>query len=242
MYLEAQQKGAVIKMILTSKKKRIIKRLIISFLLCVLVCVCVVFGINAYVKHSFSNKILTVEEAGELSDIDCVLVLGCGVHGDTPSNMLEDRLLKALEVYDTGVTEKMLMTGDHGSENYDEVNVMKNFAKEKGVADNNIFMDHAGFSTYDSIYRADYIFGCKKIIIVTQKYHLYRALYIAEKLGIEAYGVNSDQREYGRLLYREVREILARDKDFVKCIIKPDSTYLGEKIPISGDGNLTNDK
>lgn len=225
-----------------SKKKRIVKGLVIAFCSCVLVCACVVLGLNAYVRHSSSNRILTVEEAGELSDVDCVLVLGCGVHGDTPSHMLEDRLLKALEVYDTGVTEKMLMTGDHGRENYDEVNVMKDFAKEKGVSDNNIFMDHAGFSTYDSIYRADYIFGCKKIIIVTQKYHLYRALYIAEKLGIEAYGVNSDQREYGKFLYREAREILARDKDFVKCIIKSSPVCLGEKIPINGDGNLTNDR
>lgn len=222
------------------KRKMIIALLTVIF--AGVVCVCVVFGINAYVRSYSVPKILSVEEAAELEDVDCILVLGCGVHGDVPSHMLEDRLLKALEVYDTSVTAKILMTGDHGRENYDEVNVMKEFAMNKGVEDSDIFMDHAGFSTYDSMYRASCIFGCKKVIIVTQKYHLYRAIYIAEKLGIEAYGVNSDQRTYGKYIYRELREVLARDKDFVKCIIKSKPTYLGEKIPISGDGRLTNDK
>lgn len=224
------------------KKKHLFLRLFVTLVICGAVCAGVVFGLNAYVRGSVSDRILSVEEASQLSDIDCVLVLGCGVHGDVPSHMLEDRLLKALEVYETGVTEKMLMTGDHGRENYDEVNVMKTFAMDRGVDDSDVFMDHAGFSTYDSMYRADYIFGCKKVIIVTQKYHLYRALYIANKLGIDAYGVNSDQRIYGKYIYREAREILARDKDFFKCIAKSEPMYLGEEIPISGDGKLTNDK
>lgn len=224
------------------KKKSLLIKIIVTAAVIWAVCVGVVFGVNGYVRAKSSKRIITSEEASELSDIDCVLVLGCGVHGDTPSHMLEDRLLTALEVYETGVTKKLLMTGDHGKENYDEVNVMKSFAMEKGVSDSDVFMDHAGFSTYDSLYRSDYIFGCKKIIIVTQGYHLYRALYIADKLGIDAYGVSSDIRTYGKAVYREVREILARDKDFVKCILKPKSIYLGEKIPIYGDGKLTNDK
>ena len=134
------------------------------------------------------------------------------------------------------------MSGDHGSDNYDEVNVMKRFAIEKGVKSEDIFMDHAGFSTYDSMYRAKDIFEAKKIVIVTQKYHMYRAIYIAEQLGIEAYGVNSDPRAYAGQTMREVREILARDKDWFKCIIKPKPTYLGETIPVSGNGDATNDK
>lgn len=222
--------------------KKLILKLIIAAAAIFGVCAAGVFGLNAYVRNFSSDRILTAEEAGELSDVDCILVLGCGVKDGGPTHMLEDRLLKALEVYDTGVTAKLLMTGDHGRKDYDEVNVMKDFAKERGVDSCDIFMDHAGFSTYDSMFRADYIFGCKKIIIVTQQYHLYRALYIANKLGIEAYGVNSDQRIYGKYLYREAREILARDKDFVKCILKTKPMYLGEKISIAGDGNITNDK
>ena len=119
---------------------------------------------------------------------------------------------------------------------------MKQFAIEKGIPSEDIFMDHAGFSTYDSIYRAKEIFGAKKIIIVTQEYHLYRALHIANRLGIEAYGVGADPRQYVGAFNREVREILARNKDFVKCIIKPNPKYLGDKIPISGNGDNTNDK
>ena len=102
-------------------------------------------------------------------------------------------------------------------------------------------MDHAGFSTYESIYRAKEIFKAKKIIIVSQEYHLYRALYIANALGIEAVGVSATKRDYGGQLIRDIREVLARAKDFGKCIIKPEPTYLGEEIPVSGDGNITND-
>ena len=110
-----------------------------------------------------------------------------------------------------------------------------------GVLEDDIFMDHAGFSTYESIYRAKEIFQTKKIVIVTQKYHLYRALYIANRLGIEAYGVGSDPRQYVGATIREIREILARNKDFIKCIFKPKPTYLGDIIPISGNGDVTND-
>jgi vancomycin permeability regulator SanA len=119
---------------------------------------------------------------------------------------------------------------------------MKNYLIEKGITSENIFMDHAGFSTYDSIYRAKEIFKAKKVIVITQKYHLYRALHIANKLGLEAYGVNSDPRRYTGQTYRELREILARNKDFIKCLFKPEPTYLGEAIPVSGNGDTTNDK
>ena len=133
------------------------------------------------------------------------------------------------------------MSGDHGRAEYDEVNTMKNYAIEKGVKSEDIFMDHAGFSTYESIYRAKEIFKAKKVVIVTQKYHLYRALYIAKQLDLEAYGVGADPRQYVGATYREIREILARDKDFIKCIFKPTPTYLGETIPVSGNGDATND-
>ncbi len=104
-----------------------------------------------------------------------------------------------------------------------------------------VFMDHAGFSTYESIYRARDVFKAEKVIIVTQKYHLYRALYIADRLGLEAFGVACDTREYAGQSYRDIREYAARVKDFLVCIVKPEPTYLGEAIPVSGDGDATND-
>ncbi len=133
------------------------------------------------------------------------------------------------------------MSGDHGRSDYDEVNIMKEFAIQRGVPSEDIFMDHAGFSSYDSLYRAKGIFGVKKVIIVTQKYHLYRSLYIANQIGIEAYGIPSNPRKYRGQTKRELREILARNKDFIKCILKPNPTYLGEAISINGSGDLTND-
>ena len=117
---------------------------------------------------------------------------------------------------------------------------MKQYALNAGVPSADIFMDHAGFSTYESIYRARDIFEAKKIIIVTQKYHLHRALHIAKAFGLEAYGVSADLRSYGGQTFRDIREILARNKDFVTSIIQPKPTYLGETIPVWGDGNLTN--
>ena len=217
--------------------KKVIKYLAIILIIMILV----VFSINFYVKTTNKNRIIKESEAN-VGDVDCILVLGAGIWGDEPSPMLEDRLLQAISLYNNGVSSKIIMSGDHGTEGYDEVNIMKQFAIENGVPSENIFMDHAGFSSYESVYRAKEIFKAEKIIIVTQEYHLYRALYIAKQLGIEAYGVASDPRQYAGQKYREIREILARNKDFVKCIFKPEPTYLGDTIPVSGDGDITNDK
>ncbi|MBR2878246.1 MAG: YdcF family protein [Clostridia bacterium] len=222
------------------------KKILIAFI--VLVClaatgVALLFGINAYVKNVGANSIITPEEATKLKNVDCVLVLGCGVKADgTPSDMLSDRIKRGIELYKQGAAPKIMMSGDHGTKTYDEVNTMKQIAVDAGIPSSDVFMDHAGFSTYESMYRARDVFAADKIIIVTQEYHLPRALYIAKQLGIEAYGVTSDYgNTYGGQSLRENREILARCKDFVKVILKPKPTYLGEVIPVSGDGNLTND-
>ena len=224
-------------------KKKIILR-IFSILLCMgILGIMALFGINAIVKGTTKDQILTPEEAASLADVDCILILGCGVRADgNPSDMLHDRLQRGVELFDLGVAPKLLMTGDHGQEGYDEVNTMKAFAVDAGISSEHVFMDHAGFSTYESMYRAKEIFQAKKVIIITQKYHLYRALYIAESLGLEAYGVAADYRTYSGQRARDVREILARVKDFGTSLFKPKPTYLGEAIPIWGDGNLTNDE
>lgn len=224
------------------REKNMLKILIIIILiLCALIGI-MMLSINFYVVNKTKSKMVTEKQAKELENVDCILVLGAGIWGDKPSPMLEDRLLQGIALYNNQTSSKIIMSGDHGKEEYDEVNVMKDFAIEKGVKSEDIFMDHAGFSTYDSVYRAKEIFKAQKIIIVTQKYHLHRALHVAEKLGIEAYGVASDQRKYRGQVVRELREVLARDKDFFKCIIKPEPTYLGDTIPVSGNGDATNDK
>ena len=226
-------------------KKRIIIIVSVVLLLLMLLpvlAVSAVLGVNAYVKVVGGSYIISPEEAVKLSDVDCIIVLGCKVKdsGD-PSDMLADRLKRGIDLYKQGAAPKIIMSGDHGTVEYDEVNTMKRIAIDAGIPSSDVFMDHAGFSTYESIYRAKEIFEADKIIIVTQEYHLYRALYIAEKLGIEAYGVNSDYNTYWGQIKRDIREILARCKDFVSMIFMPEPTYLGEKIPISGNGDLTND-
>ena len=218
------------------------KKVIIYIIIFIVILALIVLGINYYVILSTKNQIIKNNDYSNLNNIDCIIVLGAGVWGDRPSPMLEDRILEGIKLYKNGISKKIIMTGDHGRDNYDEVNIMKDYAINEGILSNDIFMDHAGFSTYESIYRAKEIFEAKRVVIVSQEYHLYRALYIANKLGLEAYGVNSDPRKYAGQTYRDLREILARNKDFIKVIFKPNPTYLGKKIPITGNGDITNDK
>ena len=217
------------------------KKLLKYGIIAIIIITIIVLGINLYVRISTNKQIIKENDYTALSDVDCIIILGAGILEDKPSPILEDRLLEGIKLYQNNVSDKIIMSGDHGRREYDEVNIMKNYAIEKGIPSENIFMDHAGFSTYESIYRAKDIFEAKKVVIVTQEYHLYRALYIANQLGLEAYGVGADPRQYVGSTYRELREILARDKDFIKCIFKPEPTYLGDTIPVSGNGDITND-
>ena len=225
-------------------KRFTLKKLISLCLVIILLLAAIPVILNIYIINYSSRYILTQEEF-ETKKVDCVMVLGAGVWGESPSHMLEERLNKGIELYNTGCTDRILMSGDHGRKEYDEVNVMKDFAVECGVPSNNIFMDHAGFSTYESMYRARDVFKVKTVVIITQKYHMYRALYNARQLGLNAYGVIADgQYNYDIFVrtYNNSREALARTKDFFWCIAKPEPTYLGEAIPISLSGALTDDR
>jgi vancomycin permeability regulator SanA len=196
--------------------------------------------ISVLMKGSEKSAVLSADEAAAL-DADCILVLGAGVlpNGE-PTLMLRDRILQGIELYKLGASDRLLMSGDHSRADYDEVGTMKRLAVDAGVPSHHIFMDHAGFSTYESLYRARDVFCAEKIIVVTQEYHLYRALYVAKRLGLEAYGVASDPREYDGQGWRDAREVLARAKDLVQCVFLPKPTFLGEAIPVFGNGDATN--
>ena len=201
-----------------------------------------IYSIDNYVQRVGLQNIV---DAKDVPKADAILVLGAFVFPDgSVSLMLNDRLNMGYELYKAGKSQRILVSGDHGLKEYDEVNTMKGFLKDKGVPSHAIFMDHAGFNTYQSIYRARDIFQVKKIIIVTQEYHLKRALFIARELGLEAYGVASDQHNYGEVMKQyQLREIAARNKDFFTArLIQPKPTYLGEVIPVFGDGKDTDDK
>ena len=218
------------------RKKRILPFLIAAVLLAILV----PLGVSAYVCASTQDRILSLDDASSLN-ADAILVLGARVwDSGKPSGILEDRIRTGISAYEADVSDRLLMSGDHGQEDYDEVNAMRTYALEQGVPSEDIFMDHAGFSTYESLYRARDIFRVKTVVIVTQRYHLYRALYVAEKMGLNAYGIAADLHTYSGMPYFEAREILARLKDFFYTLYMPLPTYLGAQIPISGNGNQTN--
>lgn len=198
--------------------------------------------INYKVEAGGEKYILS---SAEVPKADAILVLGAYVlPSGTVSTMLNDRLTVGYELYEQQKAPKLLVSGDHGQREYDEVNSMKSFLKDKGVPGKDVFMDHAGFSTYESMYRARDIFKVRKVIIVTQEYHLKRAVFVARALGLEAYGVASDKRDYGQVMgMYQLREIAARNKDFLWSeIIKPKPTFLGDAIPVFGDGKATDDQ
>ena len=177
--------------------------------------------INIYMIDSTKKQIVELDDLKKIKDIDVVLILGCKAYSDRPSLMLEKRLEKGIEVYQN-INTKLLLSGDHSNNNYDEVNIMRNYVLNFNIDANDLFLDYAGFTTYDSIYRAKYIFNAKKIIIVTQKYHMYRALYLSNKLDLEAYGIVADDVPQKLVMIKnKVREVFSRDKNFFKGLIKP---------------------
>ncbi len=219
--------------------KKFFRRFLLIAILAGLVLGAAVLAVNAVMVNTTRDAIVDGETAGTFG-ADCILVLGAGVRNDgSPSDMLRDRIDTGMSLYLSDAAPKLLMSGDHGREGYDEVNVMRDRALAAGAESADVFMDHAGFSTYDSLYRARDVFGVKRVIIVTQSYHLPRALYIARSLGLEAVGVSADLYTYFGQAGRDIREMAARAKDMLYCWFKPTPTYLGEAIPISGNGEAT---
>lgn len=198
-------------------------------------------SITKYVETTGRSYMVTDVKAAP--EYGVAIVLGAKVFSSGQlSQVLQDRVDTAIDLYRQGKVQKLLLTGDHGQQEYDEVNNMRRYALEAGVNSEDIFMDHAGFSTYESMYRAKEIFQVKQALIVTQDFHLPRALYLARSLGLEAKGVPADRRDYHNIQYQYKREIPARVKAFLQADVLHDKpTYLGEAIPITGDGRVTND-
>lgn len=232
-----------------SRIKRFIFRVILFLILACLVVGAGVAIINDHiVKSQEDNIIWTVggndyntitSDARKLNDFgaDCILVLGAGLNSDgSPSPMLKDRLDAGIRLYNEGYAPKILLSGDNGTMEHNEIHAMLTYTLKQGVPPEKIFCDHAGFSTFDSMVRCQEIFKVKRVLVVTQTYHEYRALYIGEKTGLVVAGVSSDQDVYGGQFLRDAREILARVKDYFKVLFGSKATLGGESIPISGSG------
>ena len=210
------------------------KKLCSFFIICTFICLACMIAVNIHVYSATKDKINKKDTQGE-----CALILGAGVKNNQPTPMLEDRLITGIQLYKEKKVNKLIMSGDHRNEDYNEVKVMKDYAIQHGVPSSDIFMDHQGYSTYESLYRAKYVFQCKKVIIVTQDYHLYRALYIANQLDLNAEGVSASLRPYFGQSYREFRELIARTKDFIYSQMNY-KIPIHESYPINGDGDMTN--
>ncbi|OGL43121.1 MAG: hypothetical protein A2W05_04960 [Candidatus Schekmanbacteria bacterium RBG_16_38_10] len=196
-------------------------------------------AINSHISNKYVSKIYSINDVPHRY---VALVLGAKVWSQELSDILEDRLLTAISLYRGGKVEKLLLSGDHGKKNYDEVNAMKRFVVERGVDEEDIFMDHAGFRTYDSCYRARDVFGVNSMVVITNKFHLPRALYIANELGIDAIGVSSDLRRYRSENTNNMREFLADGLAYFDItILQTKPEFLGPRIDISGNGLITQD-
>ncbi len=185
-----------------------------------------------------------IKGASDLPHCDVAIVLGAKVQpGGEPSATLEDRLQTAVELYRAGVVRKLLLSGDHGRRTYDEVNGMRRFILTAGVPQEDVFLDHAGFSTYQTMYRARDVFQVKQAIVVTQRFHLARSVYTARQLGLDAWGCEADKRPYASAVRNMVREWLARAKALFELHVRrPKPRFLGPSIPITGDGRATWDE
>ena len=202
---------------------------IFLYLLLVIIAVPIVFYI--FVGSASLGKVKSLEE---VEPRDVAIVFGAGLtRSGAATAILKDRVETGVQLYFTGKVQKILMTGDNRFENYNEPQAMKDYALGLGVPEEDIVLDYAGRRTYDSCYRAREIFQVKTAILVTQQFHMSRALYLCDTLGLDAVGVAANNREYRQSSYIiwNMREFLARNVALKDIILRP-IPVLGEIEPI----------
>lgn len=222
---------------------RLVRVVVGLMLTVVIIVVGVPLAINAFVCASTRPEFSSVSNPDIQQNTfgaDAIVVLGAGINWDgSPSAVLKDRLDTAIALYNEGVATKIIMSGDNSDASYNEVMVMALYAEKQGVPADAVFCDHAGLSTYDSMYRLRHVFGVERCVVVTQEYHLYRALYDARSFGIDAYGVPGDKSTYDHMDDYEKREVLARVKDFVAVLINNEPETKSEPVNLDGSGTVT---
>ncbi len=220
------------------RRWRIFWSIVAAVVIVVVLLGCLVLVTNLIIVRSADPHI--VKSAADAPKATCAIVLGALVSNGAPSGPLADRLNTGIALYKAGKVQKLLLSGDHGTTTYDEVNVMRTYCLDRGVADQDIFMDHAGFDTYETMYRARDVFKVTDCLVVTQDFHLPRAVYIARRLGLNATGVRTAPWTYGGEWRFSLREWPARVKAFFQVdVTHPKPKFLGPAIPITGDGRAT---
>lgn len=214
-----------------------IRRVIIFCIVAAVASVLALYILAQSAVWATRERIVAIADA---PNADVVIVLGASVlPSGKPSDVLADRLLTAIDVYRAQKVTKILVSGDHGTQGYDEVNAMRVYLLDAGIPADDIFMDHAGFDTYDTMYRAHAVFGVQSAIVSTQTFHLPRSLYIGSKMGMDVHGVAAERQEYVKGDLFAMRERLANVKAYLDVLRNVSPTYAGEIIDISGDGRVT---
>lgn len=219
---------------------RVAVKTVLLLLLCAVLTLSLVLTVSSEMVRITSERVVTAETLPS-GEYDCILVLGAGLKSDnvTPSDMLYDRVSVATDLYKAADGKiPLLMSGDHTGD-YNEVTVMKSLAVELGASSEDVFLDHAGYSTFESLFRAKEKFGAKKVIVVTQEYHLHRALHIARELGMDAVGVSADLRNYRNQPRYDAREVLARFKDLFVAAKGEYEGSVGDAVNLNGNGDQT---
>ncbi|TVZ51012.1 vancomycin high temperature exclusion protein [Dokdonia sp. Hel_I_53] len=217
---------------------KIVKKSIYTLLILGVLMISFIMGLSWYIQSSTKDQISN--KIDEIPSVYTVIVLGASVRANgNLSTMLEDRVESALQLYNNGKVERFLLSGDNGTKSYNEPQAMKEYLMQQGVPEDIIFLDYAGFDTYDSMYRASSVFNVKNAVVVTQEFHLPRAIYIANKLNLNYYGLIGDKRAYQQEDRNKKRELLANVKAFLELTIGKEPKYLGAHIPIDGPPQST---
>lgn len=195
----------------------------------------IVFAIPLYI-HQATEPYL-YQTADDVPTSTVAIILGASVVRGEPSPVLRERALGALELYRIGKVQKILVSGDDSVAGFDEVSPVRRLLQAEGVADEDIFLDHAGFDTYSSMYRARDVFVIHDAIVVTQAFHLPRAVFLGRSLGLRVYGISAEQRGFS--IYNYLREIPASFKAVADLMFARVPKYLGEQYPITGEGQGT---
>jgi SanA protein len=196
-----------------------------------------VLGVNLFVKYNVRNVLF--KNAEKVPACKVGIVFGAGVHGNIPSNYLRDRLDASIELYKNKKVQKLLLSGDNGRDAYNEIIVMKTYCVQNGVDSAHIYLDYAGFDTYSTLFRAKHIFNIQEAILISQKYHLARAVFIGQNLGIKSIGFVAKQGNYSKIRRYTIREYAATVKSVFDVFTHRTPQFLGEKVDIDGVSNFT---
>lgn len=207
------------------------------FLYLVIIGLIAIIAVNYYVRSSTKNKIYYTVKKFPKNDVG--IIFGAGINGNQPSKYLKDRLDAGILLYKMKRINKILLSGDNGRDEYDELTVMKNYCYNHGVDTTKIFVDYAGFDTYSTMYRAKHIFKIKKATLISQEYHLNRAIYIGQKLGIKSAGYSANSGEYHGYKYVCFREYGSIFKSFFDVLRNREPRFLGTPININGPSNYS---